>query len=101
MLSIVGIDGIDVSYYAGKLAQELVVEASGVPHAIVRAAQFHEFAEQISARTSLCPLTIAPRLLVRPVAAREVGEHLIRAAEAARPAARRTSSSPRSTRPLT
>ncbi|GAA4528894.1 NAD(P)H-binding protein [Brachybacterium paraconglomeratum] len=83
VLSIVGIDGIDASYYAGKLAQERAVEASGVPHTIARAAQFHEFAEQMSARTSLGPLTIAPRLLARPVAAREVGEHLIRTAEAA------------------
>ncbi|MDN5900396.1 MAG: SDR family oxidoreductase [Brachybacterium sp.] len=83
VLSIVGIDGIDASYYAGKLAQERVVEESGLPHTIARAAQFHEFAEQISARTSLGPLTIAPRLLARPVAAREVGEHLVRVAEAA------------------
>ncbi|HLS32949.1 MAG TPA: NAD(P)H-binding protein [Brevibacterium sp.] len=81
VLSIVGIDGIDESYYAGKLAPERIVEASGVPHTIARAAQFHEFAEQISARTSLGPLTIAPRLLARPVAAREVGEHLLRVAE--------------------
>lgn len=83
VLSIVGIDGIDASYYAGKLAQERVVEDSGAPHTIVRAAQFHEFAEQIIARTSLGPLTIAPRLLARPVAAREVGEHLPRIAAAA------------------
>ncbi|GAA1287666.1 NAD-dependent epimerase/dehydratase family protein [Brachybacterium sp. JB7] len=81
VLSIVGIDGIDESYYAGKLAQERTVEASGVPHTIARAAQFHEFAEQISARTSLGPLTIAPRLLARPVAAREVGEHLLHVTE--------------------
>ena len=81
VLSIVGIDGIDESYYAGKLAQERTVEASGVPHTIARAAQFHEFAGQISARASLGPLTLAPRLQARPVAAREVGEHLLRVAE--------------------
>src|SRR5699024_110428 len=82
VLSIVGIDGIDESHYAGKLAQEQIVEASDVPHTIARATQFHEFAEQISDRTSLGPLTIAPRMPTRPVAAREVGEHLIRVAEA-------------------
>ena len=76
VLSIV-IDGIDESYYAGKLAQ---ADRRGL-HTIARAAQFHEFAAQISARTSLGPLTIAPRLLARPVAAREVGEHLLRVAE--------------------
>src|SRR5699024_9883573 len=43
--------------------------------------QFHEFAGQISARTSLGPLTIAPRLPARPGAAREVGEHLVQVAE--------------------
>ena len=82
VLSIVGIDGIDASYYAGKLAQEQTVRDSAVPHTITRAAQFHEFAGQISARTSLGPFTIAPRLLARPVAAREVGEHLVQVAEA-------------------
>ncbi|HLS34059.1 MAG TPA: 3-beta hydroxysteroid dehydrogenase, partial [Brevibacterium sp.] len=85
VLSIVGIDGIDgidESHYAGKLAQEQIVEASGVPHTIARATQFHEFAAQISDRTSLGPLTIAPRMPTRPVAAREVGEHLVQVAEA-------------------
>ncbi|MBW0253907.1 SDR family oxidoreductase [Cellulomonas sp. PS-H5] len=80
-LSIVGIDGIDASYYAGKLAQERLVAAAAVPHSIVRAAQFHEFAGQIVARASLGPVTLAPRTLTRPVAAAEVAEHLVRVAE--------------------
>ena len=37
-LSIVGIDGIDSSYYAGKLAQERAVAAGSVPFTIARAA---------------------------------------------------------------
>lgn len=82
-LSIVGIDDIDTSYYAGKLAQERVIEASDVPHTIARAGQFHEFAEQIVAQTTMGPLTLVPRTLTRPVAAREVGEHLVRVAEGA------------------
>src|SRR5699024_10913951 len=82
VLSIVGIDGIDEPHYAGKLAQERTVQDSEVPHTIARAAQFHEFAAQISARTTIGPLTIAPRMPTRPVAAREVGEHLVRIAEA-------------------
>ena len=40
----------DAAYYAGKLAQERLVEASALPHTIARAAQFHEFAGQIIAR---------------------------------------------------
>ncbi|NKF30926.1 NAD-dependent epimerase/dehydratase family protein, partial [Pseudomonas sp. BGM005] len=35
-LSIVGIDGIDASYYAGKLAQERAVAAGSVPFTIAR-----------------------------------------------------------------
>ncbi|WP_147796239.1 SDR family oxidoreductase [Cellulomonas sp. Y8] len=80
-LSIVGIDGIEASYYAGKLAQERLVAAAAVPHSIVRAAQFHEFAGQIVARASLGPVTLAPRTLTRPVAAAEVAEHLVEVAE--------------------
>lgn len=76
-LSIVGIDGIDASYYAGKLAQERLVATARTPHSIVRAAQFHEFAGQIVARASLGPVTLAPRTLTRPVAAIEVAEHLV------------------------
>lgn len=82
-LSIVGIDNIDTSYYAGKLAQERLVEASDLPHTIARTGQFHEFAEQIVRQTSVGPLTLVPRTLTRPVAAREVGAHLIDLAEGA------------------
>jgi uncharacterized protein YbjT (DUF2867 family) len=81
VLSIVGIDDIDTSYYAGKLAQERAVAAGPVPFTIARAGQFHEFAGQI-----LClvrgPFAPMPRTLMRPVAAREVAAHLVRVAEA-------------------
>ena len=50
LLSIVGIDRMPHDYYAGKLAQERVVEASPVPWTIVRATQFHEFAGQLYVR---------------------------------------------------
>ena len=76
-LSIVGIDGIAVSYYGAKLAQEDEARRSAVPHTIARTAQFHEFAGQLAARTSLGPVTLVPRVLCRPVAAREVGEYLV------------------------
>ena len=81
-LSIVGIDGIDASYYAGKLAQERAVAAGSVPFTIARAGQFHEFAGQLLSRMS-GPVAVLPKLLMRPVAAREVGEHLVRVAEGA------------------
>lgn len=80
-LSIVGIDDIDASYYAGKLAQERAVASGRVPHTIARAGQFHEFATQLLVGMS-GPLAVLPKVLMRPVAAREVGEHLVGVAEA-------------------
>ena len=81
-LSIVGIDGIDASYYAGKLAQERAVAAGPVPFTIARAAQFHEFAGQLLSGMS-GPVAVMPKLLMRPVAAREVGTHLVQVASGA------------------
>ena len=81
VLSIVGLEAADAGYYAAKLAQERLVEASAQPHTIARAAQFHEFAGQVIKLTTLGPLTLAPRMLSRPVAAREVGHHLVDIAE--------------------
>lgn len=79
-LSIVGIDDIDASYYAGKLAQERMVASGAVPFTIARAGQFHEFAGQLLSAMG-GPVAVLPRILMRPVAAREVGEHLVRVAE--------------------
>jgi uncharacterized protein YbjT (DUF2867 family) len=76
LLSIVGIDKIPYDYYAGKVAQEKVVEASRVPWTIQRATQFHEFAAQMFARAKVGPLHLAPRARTQPVAAREVGVRL-------------------------
>jgi len=77
LLSIVGIDRIPFGYYAGKLAQERVVEASPVPWTIQRATQFHEFAAQMFARAKAGPLHLAPRARTQPIAAGEVGERLV------------------------
>jgi uncharacterized protein YbjT (DUF2867 family) len=76
LLSIVGIDRMPYDYYAGKIAQERVVEASALPWTIMRATQFHEFSGQVFAQAKVGPLHVAPRARVQPVAAREVGEHL-------------------------
>jgi uncharacterized protein YbjT (DUF2867 family) len=86
VLSIVGIDAIDASYYAGKLAQERAVAAGKIPYTIARAAQFHEFAGQLLAGLK-GPIAVMPKALIRPVAAREVGAHLVALAE--NPPARR------------
>lgn len=77
VLSIVGVDRMPVDYYAGKVAQEKIVEASAVPWTIQRATQFHEFAGQIYERAKVGPLHLAPRARTQPVAAREVAERLV------------------------
>lgn len=80
LLSIVGIDRNPHDYYAGKLAQERTLTASGMPATIVRATQFHEFAGQIAGRAKLGPLQLAPKARTQPIAASEVGTHLGRIA---------------------
>jgi uncharacterized protein YbjT (DUF2867 family) len=82
VLSIVGVDRIPYDYYAGKLAQERVVEASAVPWTILRATQFHDFAAQLYDRAKLGPLHVAPRARVQPVAVAEVGARLTELAAA-------------------
>lgn len=76
LLSIVGIDRMPHDYYAGKVAQEKVLETSRVPWTIQRATQFHEFAGQIFERAKVGPLHIAPRARTQPIAARDVGARL-------------------------
>ncbi|MCJ0976295.1 SDR family oxidoreductase [Rhodococcus sp. ARC_M12] len=80
-LSIVGIDQAPQSYYAGKVEQERIVRSGTVPWTILRATQFHEFAAQIRARASFGPVSIIPKMISQPIAAREVAERLIDLAE--------------------
>ena len=48
-LSIVGADGLPESgYMRAKVVQECAIIESGLPYTIVRATQFHEFAEMIT-----------------------------------------------------
>lgn len=82
-LSIVGIDRAPEGYYAGKLAQERLIETGSVPWSILRATQFHEFAAQIFASAKVGPLHLAPRMRTQPIAAREVAARLVALAEAA------------------
>src|SRR6201999_711224 len=82
-LSIVGVDGVDLGYYAGKRRQEALVLAgqgrAGAPGGtVLRATQFHEFAAQVLARRG--PVVIAPKMLSQPVALAEVAACLVRLA---------------------
>lgn len=77
LLSIVGIDRNPHEYYAAKIAQEKAFAASTVPWTVLRATQFHEFARQMFEAVKLGPLHLAPRGRTQPIAAREVGAHLV------------------------
>lgn len=81
-LSIVGIDRAPEGYYAGKLAQERLIQNGPVPWTLLRATQFHEFAAQIYASARVGPLHVAPKMRTQPVAALEVAERLVALAEA-------------------
>lgn len=83
LLSIVGIDRIDgYGYYAGKRRQEEVALAGPVPATVLRATQFHEFPGQVMAAVQ-GPVAYVPKMRTQPVAASEVGAHLVDLAEAA------------------
>lgn len=76
-LSIVGIDAAPEGYYAGKQLQEQLVAAGDVPWTILRATQFHEFAQQIFGAFTVGPVSLVPVMRSQPVAAREVAERLV------------------------
>jgi uncharacterized protein YbjT (DUF2867 family) len=80
-LSIVGIDDVDTGYYAGKRLQERLLAEGAVPWSLLRATQFHEFAEQALHFVRIGPFSLVPRMRTQPVAAREVAEALVGLAE--------------------
>jgi uncharacterized protein YbjT (DUF2867 family) len=80
-LSIVGSDKAPFGYYAGKALQEQLITRGDTPWTILRATQFHEFAEQIYGQIALGPINLVPKMISQPVAAREVGQHLVELAE--------------------
>jgi uncharacterized protein YbjT (DUF2867 family) len=80
-LSIVGIDDVPLGYYQGKLLQERMVAEGGVPWSILRATQFHEFAEQVLHFARIGRFSLVPRMVSQPVAAVEVAQALVGVAE--------------------
>lgn len=74
VLSIVGADRVDFGYYFGKRRQEALVLAGPVPASVLRATQFHEFAERFVGRG---PVAMVPRMRCQPIAAREAADALV------------------------
>ena len=83
-LSIVGCDGLpDSGYMRAKVAQERIITESGLPYTIVRATQFHEFAEAITASLTVDGEVRVPEGLIQPIAGADVAAEVARAAQAA------------------
>src|SRR6202023_45022 len=71
-LSIVAIDRTDNGYFRAKLAQEKLIEASGIPYTIVRSTQFMEFLGGIADSAANGNIVKLPPALFQPIAADDV-----------------------------
>lgn len=96
-LAVVSIVGIDrpglagMSYYRGKLAQELALAAGPVPVTVVRSTQWYGFADQVYAALPLGRFGragLAPRMRMQPVAGDAVAVRLVELALDSDPDAR-------------
>jgi uncharacterized protein YbjT (DUF2867 family) len=81
VVSIIGIDKFHGGYNAAKMAQEKALLEGPLPVRIVRAAQFHEFVEQVVGWTIQDGVAHVPEMQTQPVAARDAAEALADAAE--------------------
>ena len=84
-VSIIGTNHFTTGYNAGKVVQEREILAGPIPARVVRAAQFHEFVEQLVDWGTRGEVSYVPRMRTQLVAARAVAEEL--AALAADPSA--------------
>ena len=73
VLSIVGADRVPgQGYYRAKIAQEKLIETSGIPYTIIRATQFFEFLGSIADANTNGMVVRLPLGLLQPVAADDV-----------------------------
>jgi uncharacterized protein YbjT (DUF2867 family) len=75
-LSIVAIDRTDNGYFRAKVAQEKLIEASGIPYTIVRATQFMEFLGGIADSSVDGNKVRLPPILFQPIASDDVAAML-------------------------
>ena len=68
-LSIVAIDRTDNGYFRAKVAQEKLIEASGIPYTIIRSTQFMEFLRGIADSGADGNVVRLPPVLFQPIAA--------------------------------
>jgi uncharacterized protein YbjT (DUF2867 family) len=82
-LSIVGIDRSDNGYFRAKVAQEKLIEASGIPYTIIRSTQFMEFLGGITASSADGNVVRISPGLFQPIASDDVAANVADVALAA------------------
>src|SRR5262252_5723606 len=82
-LSIVGTDRSDNGYFRAKVAQEKLIEGSGIPYTIIRATQFMEFLRGIADSSTDGNTVRLPPILFQPIAADDVAASVADVAVAA------------------
>jgi uncharacterized protein YbjT (DUF2867 family) len=82
-LSIVGTDRSDNGYFRAKVAQERLIEASGIPYTIIRSTQFLEFLGAIAASGADGSAIRISHGLFQPIAADDVAAAVADVAQAA------------------
>lgn len=74
-LSVVGTQNLQISgYFQGKLQQENLIKASGIPYTIGRATQFFEFARFIAQAATEDDIVRLPSAKMQPIAAIDVAQ---------------------------
>ncbi|MGB6208260.1 SDR family oxidoreductase [Mycobacterium sp.] len=81
-VSIVGCDELPESgYMRAKAAQEKLIEEATVPYSIVRATQFAEFTDAITASLTVGDEVRVPDALIQPIATKDLADEVARVAE--------------------
>jgi uncharacterized protein YbjT (DUF2867 family) len=81
-VSIVGSDQLPKSgYLRAKVAQEKLIAQSEIPYSIVRATQFAEFTDAITASMTVGDEVRVPDALIQPIAAEDLAAEVARVAE--------------------
>lgn len=75
-LSIVAIDRTDDGYFRAKVAQEKLIESSGIPYTIIRSTQFLEFLRGIADSSADGNVVRLPPVLFQPIAADDVAANV-------------------------
>ncbi|MGA9492661.1 MAG: NAD(P)H-binding protein [Mycobacterium sp.] len=83
-VSIVGCDQLPESgYMRAKVAQEKLIEQATIPYTIVRATQFVEFTDAITASLTVGDEVRVPDALIQPIATQDLADEVARVAETA------------------